>query len=170
MVPEERLGLIVLSNQHNTGLNLALRLWILDALLGRTQRDWSEKVRSGFDKALGRFADAKAKFSENRPDEAAPSRPLSEFVGRYISPLYGDVVITERDGRLGLQFGTRFKGEMRHWDKESFRTFFPNPRLDDWLVTFAIQEGRVTGLRGKESPWAPADYNDTDDLGDFHRS
>jgi CubicO group peptidase (beta-lactamase class C family) len=169
MIPEERLGLVVLSNHHNTGLNLALRIWILDALLGRTQRDWSERVRSGFAKVLGRFREAKANYAANRPMETALSRPLPEFAGRYTSPLYGDVVITEKDGRLNLQFGTRFKGDMQHWEKDSFRAFFPNPRLDDWLVTFAIKEGQVTGLHVKEAPWAPPDYNDADDLGEFHR-
>lgn len=169
MIPEERLGLVVLSNQHNTGLNLALRIWILDALSERTQRDWSEKVRTGFDKVLEKFREAKAKYAANRPLETALPRPLAEFAGRYTSPLYGDVVITEKDGRLNLQFGTRFEGEMQHWEKESFRAFFPNPRLDDWLVTFSIQEDRVTNLRVKEAPWAPPDYNDADDLGEFHR-
>lgn len=169
MIPEARLGMVILANQHNTGLNLALRIWILDALLGSTPRDWSEKVRSSFTKVLERFDEAKTKYAENHPKETTLPQPLSEFAGRYTSPLYGDVVITELDGRLSLQFGTRFKGELQHWEKESFRAFFPNPRLDDWLVTFAIQDGRITGLRAKESPWAPADYNDADDLGDFHR-
>ncbi len=169
MIPKERLGLVILSNHHNTGLNLALRIWILDALLGRPPRDWSEKVQSGFDKVWDTFREAKAKYAANRPMETALPRHLPEFVGRYSSPLYGDVVITDKDGRLNLQFGTRFDGQLQHWKNESFRAFFPNPRLDDWLVTFATQAGRVTSLRVKESPWAPPDYNDADDLGEFHR-
>jgi CubicO group peptidase (beta-lactamase class C family) len=46
MMPEERLGLVVLANHHRTGLNSALRSWIFDACLGRPERDWSEAVRA----------------------------------------------------------------------------------------------------------------------------
>ena len=67
------------------------------------------------------------------------------------------------------RFGARFAGKLEHWGDDAFRAFFHNPRLDDWLVTFGITDGKVTGLRVKESPWAPAWYDDADDLGAFRR-
>ena len=71
--------------------------------------------------------------------------------------------------RLRLQYGSRFDGKLQHWEDDIFRALFPNPRLDDWLVTFNISDGKVTGLHVKESPWAPAWYDDADDLGEFER-
>ena len=169
MIPQERLGLVVLANHHNTGLHLALRMWIFDALLGRKPRDWSERVRTGFDKVRDRFRKAKSRYAAARPADVTVPRALSEYAGRYTSTLYGEVVIAEKEGKLILQFGNRFEGELQHWEKESFRAFFPNQRLDDWLVTFETQNGRVIRLGVKESPWAPADYADAEDLGEFHR-
>jgi hypothetical protein len=95
---------------------------------------------------------------------------LEEYVGAYESSLYGIIRVTENAGKLSLRFGTRFVGELKAWQGDVFRAFFPNPRLDDWLVTFAAKNGVVTSLRARESPWAPAWYEDADDLGDFQRT
>jgi CubicO group peptidase (beta-lactamase class C family) len=171
MMPEERLGLVVLANHHRTGLNSALRTWIFDACLGRPERDWSEDVRTDYATGYQRLLrEAKAQFDAKRPPAMRPLRPLSEYAGLYESQLYGCLRITAKDDRLALQFGTRFEGEMEHWRQDAFRTTFGNPRLDDWMVTFAIKDGHVASLRVKESPWAPAWYDDDDDLGEFLRS
>lgn len=77
--------------------------------------------------------------------------------------------MSARDGRLELQFGTRFHGELQAWQGDTFRAFFPNPRLDDWLATFAIADGKVASLRAQEAPWAPPWYDDRDHLGVFAR-
>jgi hypothetical protein len=171
MMPEADLGLVILANHHRTGLNFALRSWILDACLGRPQRDWSEIVRtdyaSGYERLL---AEAKAQFDAKRPAPTRPSLPLADYAGVYESRIYGRVQVASRDQQLGIRFGTRFDGELSHWQEESFRATFPNPRLDDWLVTFHVNAGQVAGLRIKESPWAPAWYEDADNLGEFLRS
>ena len=170
MMPEERLGLVVLANHHQTGLNSALRSWIFDACLGRPQRDWSEAVRADYSNGYQRLLrEAKAQFDAKRPSVTRPSKPLSEYAGVYESKLYGPLRIKAGDDRLSLQFGTRFEGELKHWQDDTFRAAFPNPRLDDWLVTFAVKEGTVAVMQVQESPWAPAWYDDADDLGEFHR-
>ncbi|MEX2139063.1 MAG: serine hydrolase [Pirellulales bacterium] len=170
LMPEEGLGLVVLANHHRTGLNFALRSWIFDACLGRPERDWSEIVRTDYANGYQRLLrEAKAQFDANRPSETRPLRPLSEYSGLYESQLYGRLRITAKDDRLGLRFGTRFEGELEHWQNDAFRATFGNPRLDDWMVTFAIKDGEVAGLHVKESPWAPAWYDDADDLGEFLR-
>jgi CubicO group peptidase (beta-lactamase class C family) len=170
MMPEERLGLIVLSNCHQTGLNSALRSWIFDACLGRPPRDWSETVRSDYSNGYQQLLrEAKTKFEANRSQATRPSKSPADYAGVYESNVYGPLRIKTGDDRLRLQFGTRFEGELQHWENDAFRATFPDRRLDDWLVTFTVKDGIVAGLQVKESPWAPAWYDDADDLGDFHR-
>ena len=170
MMPEERLGLVILANHHRTGLNSALRSWLFDALLGRPARDWSEVVRVDYANGFQRLLrEAKTEFERKRPPAAPPPRPLSEYAGAYESRLYGRVRINVEAELLRIRFGTRFVGGLIHWQQDAFRAMFANPRLDDWLVTFTIQDQEVAGLHIKESPWAPAWYDDADDLGDFRR-
>jgi CubicO group peptidase (beta-lactamase class C family) len=170
MAPSRRLGLVVLSNLHRTGLNYALRSWLLDAALGREERDWSEIVRADYAGGYRRLLrEAKATFDASRKDAAPCALPLAEYAGEYESRLYGRVRVSFHGDRLSLQFGTRFDGALTHWQDNSFRATFPNPRLDDWLVTFDVREDAARSLRVKESPWAPAWYDDADDLGVFDR-
>jgi hypothetical protein len=170
MMPQERLGLVILSNHHRTGLNSALRSWLFDALLGRPERDWSEAVRADYANGYQRLLrEAKTQFEANRPPAAPSPRPLSEYAGAYESKLYGTLHLDVETELLRIRFGTRFVGSLEHWQQDTFRATFENPRLGDWLVTFAIQGQEVVGLHIKESPWAPLWYEDADDLGNFRR-
>jgi hypothetical protein len=170
MMPEERLGVVILSNLHRTGINLALRNWVFDRLLARPDRDWSTAIHADYSQGWQRLLrGAKEAYQAKRPAEMPPPRPLEEYVGDYESPLYGSVRVADKDGQLTLRFGNRFLGVLEPWQGDTFRAFFPNPRLDDWLVTFKVAEGRVVSLRAQESPWAPEWYEDRDDLGEFRR-
>jgi CubicO group peptidase (beta-lactamase class C family) len=171
MIPKERLGLVILANHHRTGINAALRSWIFDAILGRPERDWSESVRTDYTNGYQRLLrEAKAQFEAKRPPPIRPSRPIPAYAGVYESRLYGRLRVVVKDESLGIRFGTRFEGDLEHWHGDAFRATFPNPRLDDWLVTFTITDSEVTKLHVKESPWAPAWYDDADDLGEFIRA
>jgi CubicO group peptidase (beta-lactamase class C family) len=170
LMPSESLGLVILSNHRQTGVNSALRSWILDRLLNQPDRDWSSEVRKEYEGGWIRLLrEARERFEDDHASTSPPSRPLSEYAGTYESALYGAIDVTEQRGRLSLQFGTRFEGEMKHWDGDSFRVFFKNPGHDDWLVTFDLEGDRLTSLGAREAPWAPDWYDDRDDLGDFRR-
>jgi hypothetical protein len=75
--------------------------------------------------------------------------------------------MVEEGHSLHLHFGTRFRGHMKSWGENKFRVFFRAPGLDDWLVTFTAQDGRIRSMHVQESPWAPEWYDDRDNLGVF---
>jgi hypothetical protein len=58
---------------------------------------------------------------------------------------------------------------MKSWGENQFRAFFSTPGIDDWLVTFAVRDDRIHSMHVQESPWAPAWYDDRDNLGVFAR-
>lgn len=170
IMPAERLGVVILSNHHQTGINMALRSWIFDRLLGRPDYDWSSAVRGDYTRGCQRLLrEAKTAFDEKRPRETPPSLPLMDYAGEYESRLYGRVRVALERGKLKLRFGTRFDGDLRSWDGDTCRAFFSNPRLDDWMVKFTVTDGKVAALAVQEAPWAPEWYDDRDDLGDFVR-
>ena len=89
-LPQQRLGLAILSNHHRTGLNYALRFRIFDAVLNRPSKDWSEVVRQDYTNGFHRLIrEAKAEFDAKRPVAKSPPRALAEYVGKYESKLYG---------------------------------------------------------------------------------
>lgn len=168
--PGQRAGVVVLSNAHRTGINFALRTWILDRLLNQPDKDWSVLLRADYTKGRQKLRDAKAEFAAKRkPDKQNTLRP-SEFTGTYVSPLYSSIHVSARYGQLSLKCGTRFHGKMQHWQGNSYRVFFSDPLIHDWLVTFTVADGKVVSLRANDTPWAPKGYDDRDNLGMFARS
>ena len=168
-MPREQLGVIILSNQHRTGINYALRFWIFDRLLGRPEQDWSTTVQKDYANAQKTLDDARADFVARRVADRPPSRPLTDFVGEYESELYGTARVSITGTRLELHCGTRFHGDIEHWQDDTFRVFFRNPMLADWLVTFEDDSGEIVALHGRDTPWSP-DWYDHDDLGSFQRT
>src|SRR6185369_5604607 len=67
-----------------------------------------------------------------------PSLPLSAYAGTYSDSLYGDVVIREQNGKLLLTYGPTWKGELEHWQYDTFRTRFETPVLPPIMMQFHL--------------------------------
>jgi hypothetical protein len=128
-MPEERLGVVVLSNL--SGGNPVPRLVTLnlyDHLLGLDPLPWAAWRREADRKAR---AKAEAKAAEPPEEELIEPRPpaldLSAYEGRYEHPAYGTIRITLADGRLSGRFN-HMALPLEHHDGESWRlpeTFWP---------------------------------------------
>jgi len=105
MVPEIKLGLVVLTNSINS-LPPALAYKIIDTYLGVPPKDWSqiylERNKKASEKDEERIARIKEKIAMR--EKAAPTPKLEDFIGRYGGPMYGDVDVTLEKDRLVLNF------------------------------------------------------------------
>jgi CubicO group peptidase (beta-lactamase class C family) len=100
LVPAKNLGVAVLSNMHQTWMNLALADVLLDHLLGRPRRDWHalhHKVRRLVADAA---AERERRRLAGRRHGTTPSHGLAAYAGRYEHPAYGTAVVALRRGRL----------------------------------------------------------------------
>jgi CubicO group peptidase (beta-lactamase class C family) len=102
LVPEERLGVVVLTNSM-TGISTAIANLVLDAYFGGDRRDWSDLLL-----ARARAADAeetarRARVVEQTLPGTRPSLPLAAYAGRYGGAMYGDATVTVEDGGLVLR-------------------------------------------------------------------
>ncbi len=102
MVPEERIGVVVLTNSMTsiTGL-LAYRA--IDELLGVADKDWSEEN-------LKQFRSSREDFAKRIQDAVTPvatgtqpSHKLEDFNGTFRCPMYGDAVVELQDNHLVLK-------------------------------------------------------------------
>jgi CubicO group peptidase (beta-lactamase class C family) len=102
MLPEHNLGVVVLTNGLKAPIN-ALPYYIFDAFLGRSETDWSktdlERNEENFADDT-RIADSKAK----RVKDTKPSQPLENYAGTYFTPVYGNIIVSESDGALEINF------------------------------------------------------------------
>ena len=158
MLPEERLGVVILTNMNGTGLPSALanRLWDvhLAARAGAapagapTARDWSAELLARTTALQGRARAAQQRLEAARVRDTRPSLPLAAYAGVYVDSLHGEVVVREQGGRLALAFGPTWKGELEHWHFDTFRTRFDTPVLGPITALFRLDAtGKVAELQ-----------------------
>jgi CubicO group peptidase (beta-lactamase class C family) len=148
LVPEDRLGLVVLTNQEQTGAFEAVKYRVFDEFLGAPAPpvDWIAAFRRRAEDERKKAEEAVAKAAAARDPASHPSLPLARYAGRYRDPWYGDVTISEEDGRLALEM-TRTPGmvaDLEHWQHDAFvarwrRAWMSDESPADAYVSFALK-------------------------------
>ena len=147
MIPEEKLGLVVLSNMNGSGLPTALMYRIFDSFLGTPSRDWSADLRKTM-KTLEEAGKAAEKKQEaERVANTNPSVALDKYAGTYRNELYGDVKVIHDAGKLSMGYGPAFTGDLSHWHYDTFRARFFAAGDAKVFVTFALNaQGKLDTL------------------------
>jgi CubicO group peptidase (beta-lactamase class C family) len=162
LFPESGHAFAVFTNTEDGAVG-GLRNAIVDHLIGAPDYDWVTSTRTAIDRQR-REALAQAGGDFNRAPPGGPSLALSAYAGRYRDPWYGDIVVTERGGRLHVDF-TRtpvFKSALEPFGPDTFRTRFPRGAGEDAVITFVVENGRVPRMTLRAlSPFADFSY-------DFH--
>jgi CubicO group peptidase (beta-lactamase class C family) len=173
LVPEERLGVVVLTNQEETGAFEAVRYRIFDEYLGAPVPavDWIVAFRRKAEDERKKAEETVAKARAGRDAASRPSLPLGTYAGRYRDPWYGDATIAEEDGRLVLDM-TRTPGmvaALEHWQHDTFvarwrQAFMSDEAPADAYVSFVLKPD-ASVERMTMAPVSPAidfsfDYQD----------
>ena len=122
MLPEENLGLVVLTNSE-TGVIGIMPNKIFDVFLNvEPKRDWSmERLeRAKQNKARDEAEDKK--IVDARVKDTKPSLSLSSYAGTYGGEMYGDATVTQENGRLVLRLlpAPNFVADLEHWHYDTF--------------------------------------------------
>jgi CubicO group peptidase (beta-lactamase class C family) len=141
LVPELKLGVVVLTNQESGAAFQAVSWRVLDAYLGAPATDWVaayvEAVKAGQDGA----DESWAKHVAARDAASKPSLPLAKYAGTYRDAWRGDVFIEEKDGKLAMRFSRTDKldGDLEHWQHDTFIVrWHDRSHNADAFVTFAL--------------------------------
>lgn len=149
LVPEERLGVVVLSNGGEPGraLTNALFLRVVDAYLGAVATDWSTVLRAVRDADMARDSLDRDHQERARVSGTKPSLDLTAYAGTYRDEMYGDVTVSADRGTLAIQFGPFFTGALSHWNFDTFKASWQDPEQGFDLVSFVLNaEGHVDHL------------------------
>lgn len=158
MLPDEKLGVVVLTNLNGTPAPESIFPYVFDLYTRDTPRDWNAE----YQKMLGPLTEAGKKAEEAmekaRVAGTKPSLDLAKYAGTYNDSLYGDVVVTARDGGLRFQFG-RFGGTLEHWNYDSFRVLLDNRTLGKPMATFVVDAaGKSSEIKLDIAPEAKFRY------------
>jgi CubicO group peptidase (beta-lactamase class C family) len=157
-VPEEKLGIAILTNNDNQGFFEDLRYQILDAYLGvpyinRSQKDLPEfldQSKSQWNEILG----WKARVKFNKPE-----LPLSSYAGVYTNTLYGKIKISQEKNQLIIHFETKpdLSATLDYMDKGDWLLTYNNILYGIFDVKFELSGSRVKSLTTIQNPFVEYD-------------
>jgi CubicO group peptidase (beta-lactamase class C family) len=145
LVPEENLGMVILTNSA-TNIGMALMYQILDAYLEGAEKDWSRESLKLEIAGRQQFAGKLAAIEKRRNADAARSLPLKAYTGTYGGPMYGDAVVTHESGSLVLRFlpAPELVGDLSHLHDDTFVVEWRNkfPWFGKGTVEFVLDGTR----------------------------
>jgi CubicO group peptidase (beta-lactamase class C family) len=138
LIPEERVGVVILTNLGGSVYSGAVMYHIFDQFVGAPRTDWSQYYRRLLDSVLNVGRQAQAKLEAARVPNTRPSRPLADYVGGYTDELYGELRVRKVDERLVLHYGSRLVADLEHWHFDTFRAVWRNKEIGKAFVTFRL--------------------------------
>jgi CubicO group peptidase (beta-lactamase class C family) len=149
LMPEERTGLVILTNLNGNDLTYALMYRVFDAYLKRAPKDWSAILLKADRELRAQGREELKKREAARVTGTSPSLALDRYAGTYHDSTSGDAVVRKEQAGLVLQFGT-LVADLTHWQYDTFQATWRQRRLGKSLVTFTIDsEGKTAELKAE---------------------
>ncbi len=137
LLPEEKTGLVILTNLGGNFLTYALMYRVFDAYLKQPQKDWSAELLKGF-KELEAQGKAEEKNREaQRTTGTSPSLAPEKYAGTYVDSMYGEATVRADGGKLVLQYGSMV-GDLEHWQHDTFRSRWRQRHQGKTFLTFGL--------------------------------
>ena len=151
LVPELKLGVVVLTNQESGAAFNAVTYRVLDAYLGNDKTDWVAAYAAAVKKSEANADDSWKKHEAARDKNSRPSLPLDKYAGTYRDPWYGDIAVAQEGGKLRMRFGKtpQLVGTMTPWQHDTFLVRWDDRSLNaDAFVTFSLDaDGGIREVR-----------------------
>ncbi len=157
ILPSADVAIVALTNATPIGVPETLTAEFADLVqFGEIRQDWYGLFKKAFEDM---DAPVGALVGRQPPAGAAPPAPLGSYTGTYRNDFWGPATVTERDGALWLQLGTKLDVPLRHWDGDVFTFSFVSENAPPGTVSAATFDGDRLTL----------EYFDGDGKGAFSR-
>lgn len=154
-MPEENIGVAVLTNREDHSLMQALALHVYDAYLGVDFQDWSARYLERNRRRDQIEREAHERLLAARVANTKPSHSLQYYAGSYHNDIYGEVKIELANDKLTLYplAHPGITGALEHWQYNTFRCKWSSPVWQESFVYFELNDaGAVACFRVKVRP------------------
>jgi CubicO group peptidase (beta-lactamase class C family) len=144
-VPEENLGIAILTNNDNQNFFEALRYQILDAYLGVPYVNRSQQQLTGFIKgekeAINEIKALQARIKNNPPPLS-----LDSYVGEYNNELYGKIIVDKKDNYLTINFNghDNLTATVKYLDNDTWLIEYNNILFGIHPLKFKVSNKQIT--------------------------
>lgn len=139
LVPEEKLGIVILTNMNGSVIAMPLVYRIIDAYIKQPEKDWSGDLLKVIKAMTEQGAAAARRAEAGRVTGTKPSLSIDSYAGTFRNDLYGDVRITAEGDKLSVRFGPAWNSDLEHWHYDTFRARFGGGAgVTNATITFAL--------------------------------
>jgi CubicO group peptidase (beta-lactamase class C family) len=157
-VPEEKLGIAILTNNDNQEFFEDLRYQILDAYLGVPWTNRSQQDLPAFLKQstadMNEINAWVARVKNNKPEI-----PLSAYTGAYTNLLYGKIQISSEGNRLEIHYETKpdLSATLDYMDNGEWLMRYNNILYGIFKVNFDLSGSKVKSITTPQNPFVEYD-------------
>jgi CubicO group peptidase (beta-lactamase class C family) len=140
LVPEENLGVVVLTNAEEDGAFDSILYHVLDHYFHLPPTDWIAGYKTLKDTEEKGAAETMNKAEGSRDANSKPSLPLEKYAGVYKDAWYGPITIRMENGGLVISFDhtPTMIGDLQHWQHDTFKAHWRVRTIEDAFVTFSL--------------------------------
>ncbi len=166
LVPDENLGVVVLTNAEDGGAFDSILYHVLDHYFNLSPTDWIAAYKAVKDAEEKDAAETMKKAEGARAADSKPSLPLEKYAGVYNDAWYGPITIRMENRGLVITFDhtPTMIGDLQHWQYDTFKAHWRTRTIEDAFVAFFLNpDGSIDSARMKAvSPLADFsfDYQD----------
>jgi CubicO group peptidase (beta-lactamase class C family) len=141
LVPEENLGVVVLTNAEQEGAMESILYHILDSYLNLPVTDWTAAFKAADEQDEKDAAETMKKAASSRAVDSKPSLAPEKYSGVYSDPWYGPATIKIEKGQLvfTLEHTPSAVADLQYWQYDTFKAHWRDRTIEDAFVTFTLK-------------------------------
>ncbi|MFM7487463.1 MAG: serine hydrolase, partial [Cytophagales bacterium] len=148
IVPEEKLGIVILTNTDQNNFFQDLTNEIRDAYLNLPYRGYTyQSLKNNREQKLEEKKQLDSLKNLINPKNR-PALPLASYAGSYTNELYGDISIVLEKGSLVIRFShhPQLTGKLDALKDNTFLCTYSSPTYGIKTFPFYVKDGKVTGF------------------------
>lgn len=148
LVPEENLGIIVLTNTDQNNLYNALNNELLDACLNLPFRNYSETSLNAAKRSMGEDKLWLQSMNDSIRLHSNEKPVLTKYAGKYQNELYGEITIEPKGSGLLMHFQNHPKmtADLQWVGNDRFLCTYSDATMGRKIIPFAMKNNKATGF------------------------
>jgi CubicO group peptidase (beta-lactamase class C family) len=150
LVPEENLGIVILTNAEEDTAFESILFHILDSYFGLPPTEWTTAFKAAQDEEEKAAKQAMAESDKGRAVNSKPSLALEKYAGIYNDAWYGPITIKQENAGLvfSMDHTPKAIADLQHWQYDTFKAHWRDRTIEDAFVTFTLNpDGSIDHFR-----------------------
>ena len=120
MIPDQKLGVVTLTNFNDSFDTYATTYEIIDRVLGVEGGDWNKRWRDFVAQVFGSIPEQLKGMNPPKIEGTKPTHGLADYAGTYRNATYGDIEIENKDGKMFFTYNKK-TSELDHYHYDTFQ-------------------------------------------------